>query len=754
MNENKMKPIMAQIEGQEWNYWKTNKLTDFLTERNVNLSGQELCELAKNLIKKDVFVFLCPISSAMPNMASVDENFVEMLESIIDKIKNDMTQGPFIESLILTGKSDPELAMKIAYKLIESDNPEYASFLAGGAFHGLPRMADAFMKKLFSSKNPRHQVTAIRTMRVAYKNSAKHEQRIFDDLEKASESDHIQVKTEAMEALLDFYKTDARRGKKLIESLAKSHTRCRYSLVVRIRCHSPFDKETDLYFLEMCSEDSDINVRKDLFYALSNFAKKHHDRVLEILAKCVIRDRYDLEGMGYVLNEMGKTNAAAALSTILDWIRQERDVKLTRYSDVMIKDLVSKADKSTILEPIFHLIKSEPRFTNRGLSILLEIISENYKGDTVPKFISDLFESLATLAKERKIDAAAVIKNGDNQILQCADVIHNIMYRPKPLDYGTIFQNLDKFPNIKDLFGISWFEQKRKEDNRTHPILITLGQKLPPDAKYDELVSLKKNAGNVRETFNATFNLKNFMDAACFLEYLDHNIRTMRDAGLETGGYSKNLRNEPQFAATLSEIDFIVPFLDQYMVEPEPKINSKRLDARIEFGAKSVYVEIVSPEMFKPLSRLRGTRTVQDRIRDKIYDKFKHQLKESGLTDQPVILAIDMGNSEVNYDFIEDYLLGPLKFKMYFDQEKSEAVDSHAYRDEKESMHGLDPETDLIGAVVCYETRFHDDLSYRTEGRIYGNKHAKTALGHDVIRAIRKSLFTTRYCRGSDQANT
>ena len=33
------------------------------------------------------------------------------------------------------------------------------------------------------------------------------------------------------------------------------------------------------------------------------------------------------------------------------------------------------------------------------------------------------------------------------------------------------------FSNIRSLFGTPWFEQKQKEDNRTHPILITLEQK-------------------------------------------------------------------------------------------------------------------------------------------------------------------------------------------------------------------------------------------------------------------------------------
>ena len=171
----------------------------------------------------------------------------------------------------------------------------------------------------------------------------------------------------------------------------------------------------------------------------------------------------------------------------------------------------------------------------------------------------------------------------------------------------------------------------------------------------------------------------------------------------------------PQFGAAISEIDFVVPFLNQYKVEPEPRVNSKLPDARIEIGTQSVHVKVISPEIFKPLSKLRGAMSGPNRIKDKIYDKFKHQLEECSSLDQPVILAIDMGNSELNYGFVESYLLGPLGFKAYFDQEKNKA--SHPHEDEMESMHGFGTGgLVLISAIVCYQTRFHDDLTFRTEG--------------------------------------
>jgi len=743
MNESQIKDIKKQIEGQKWDYWKSKKITDFLAENNIELDEHELYELVNHLVKENIFGFLHAISSAMQDLASDDEGFIAMIELVTDKIKADMAQGPFIDSLISIGKSNPRLAIKIADKLLESSNPEYSSFLIGGASHELVEESNALITKSLSSENPRRQIAAIRALRVIYKDSEmKDKQKIFAVLEQASKSDSIGVKLETLEAFLDFYEKDVEKSKIMIENLAKNYTECKSSLANRIGARPPFDEQSSLHFLEICSEDSNINVKERVLYALVHFAKKHPNKTLEILAKYVIRDGYDAGDIGYVLEELGKTNAGNSLAMILDWLRKERNPRLSFHLPVMIRYLASKTDKKVTLEPILQLIDSEPKFVNKGLDVLLEVISEAYGKDTDAEFISKMLDFLAGFAKKRGIDVTSVTKDEDDKILQSADLIHKIKHYSKPLDYDTIFQNLNEFPNIRDLFGVSWFEQKQVESNRTHPILKLLEQKLPARKRLDELAGSVKNAQTARGRLNDVLRLKKLMSTALFLLRLDQNVKALKDAGFDTGGYSKNLKNEHQFGATLSEIDFVVPFLSRYEVELEPKVNSKKLDAKIEIDAQSVYVEIISPNTFKPLEKLRGGRGVPNRIKGKIYDEFKHQLKELGSTGQPVIVAIDTGGSEINYDFVEDYLFGTLKYTMYFDKEKGEAVSSHTHRDEKESMHGLEPETDLISAVVCYKTRLCDDLSYRTEGKIFENSHAKVPLSRSVRKTIEETLFS------------
>lgn len=735
--------VKKEIEKEEWDYWKDQNLIKYLEEKDFKFNKNEFYELIHELIKEDIFGFLHAIANSLSDLATDDDSFINLIESIVEKIKADLAQGPFIDSLIQIGKSDSKLGLSIAKKLLKTKNPEYSSFLIGGAASSLFEESKHIILNLVSSTDPRLQLTGIRALRVIFKDSSIVPDNIFSILENVVKVGSIDTKVETLEALLDFYeKGNKTNNKMIIEELAKSYTECKFSLAHRIWVRSPFDENTGIHFLELCAEDSNINLKKRVLYALVHFTKNYPERVLQIIAKYIRRDGYDFGDMGYVLSELGKVNAVIAINIILKLI-DENDSRLKFHIPVMIKDLVSDIDKKIILEPIFKLIENDTKSkSSKGLDILLEIISEDYEENSDPEITSRTIDFLNTIAKKYGIDTS-IVSNESNKVLQCADLIHLIKYYSQPINYDIVFRNLNEFPNILETFGSSWFEKKQQEGNRTHPILKMLQQKIPEKGKLDEQIDLIKKAQTDREKFNEVFRLKNSMSTTCFLLKFDTNLRILKYAKFSMGRYTNNLRNEHQFYATLSEIDFVTPFVTNYKVELEPKINSKRLDAKIDIDAQTLYVEIISPNRFKPLERLSGVmKDIPNRIKGKIYDEFKDQLIEVDSIGQPVIVAIDIGNSEVDYDFIEDYIFGTLKFTWYFDNTTHETVGSEVKRDETESMHQLASEMDLISAIICYKTRLYDDLTYRTEGKIFHNPHARVPLSRNVSKTIEENLFS------------
>jgi len=736
--------IIQEIKKEKWDYWKTTKIQSYLSSKQIELSNDELIDLTKELVKHDIFGLMYAISNLIKDLASTDDKFISLLIILIDKIKYDLAQGQFIDSLIQIGKSNADLGIEIAKKLLENDTiAVYASFLIGGSAHTLFAKCNDIVEQLLQSTNIHHQVAAIRTLRIIYKDiEMADKNKIFTIFENATKNEAKEIKLESLEALLDFYHIDKQRSEQNIEFLAKSSTDCKFSLVHRIWIKSPFNDDTSMKFLEICSEDSNINVKQRLCYALVHFVEKYPDQVLEILAKYVIRDGFGYESIGYVMEELGKVNAAKAIQIIVSWLSNDRDERLTFHVPILIGELISKTDQTSILDPIFKLIETDQKHREEGLDILLEIVSTLFEKNRDSALIKQSLDFLTSFAKSQRIDVGSLLKTEDDPILLCSDIIYMLKYYSKDLNYEIIFNNLTEFPNIRDLFGVKWFEEKQKENNRTHSILKMLEQDLPPKERYEELTTSIKNAKNEREQFNDVFRRTNLMSTALFLLKLEQDIFALKNAGFNLNSYANGMRNEQQFDSTLSEIDFVAPFISKYDVELEPKINSKKLDVKIEIDAQPLYIEIISPNRFKPLDRLHGARGIPNRIKGKIYNEFKNQLKELASFDYPVIVAIDIGRSEVDYEFVQDYLFGTLKFTVYLNKETHEVAGRGSHRDESESMHDRDVETDLISAVICYKTKLYDDLLYRTEGKIFHNPHAKVPLSRSVSKAIEENLFS------------
>lgn len=744
MSDPDFEHIIKEIKNEKWDYWKTTKIQDYLSSKQIELSNDELIELTKELVKRDVFGLMYAISELIKDLASTDEKFISLLTILIDKIKHDLAQGKFIDSLIQIGKSDADLAIKIAQKLLDDDaTAVYSSYLLGGSAHTLFAKCYEIVEQLLQSENAHHKLAALRTLRVIYKDIEMTEKnKIFIIFETASKNEAKETKLESLEAFLDFYHIDKNRSEQNIEFLAKSSTDCKFSLAYRIWIKSPFNDDISMKFLELCSEDSNVNVKRHVCYALVHFVEKYPEQVLEILAKYVIRDGFGYESIGYVMEELGKVNAAKAVEIIVSWLSNDRDERLTFHIPTLVGELISKSDQTSILDPIFRLIETDQKHRNEGLEILLEIVSTLFDKNRDSELVKTSLSFLTTFAKSQRIDVDSLQKIENDPILLCSDIIYMLKYYSQDLNYIIIFKNLNEFPNIQDLFGVRWFKEKQKENNRTHPILKMLEQELPSKDRFNELSEKIKHTKNERELFNETFRRTNLMSTFLFLVKLEQDISMLKNKGFSMKNYATNLKNAQQFAATLSEIDFVTPFVSKFSVELEPSVNSKKLDAKIEIDSQSIYIEIISPNTFKPLDRLHGARGIPNRIKGKIYDEFKDQLKELTSYEHPIIVAIDIGRSEIDYEFVTDYLFGTLKFTFYLNKETHETAGSQIHRDESESMHHKDSETDLISAVICYKTRLYDDLLYRTEGKIFENPYAKVPLSRSVRKAIEENLFS------------
>ena len=750
MNETQAKHIEEKIRETIWNqegaqepaYWKPERLVALHGGQALN--SENLHDLVAFLVEYDVFDFLPAIAGLLADAASDSDAFAKTLDSIYDKIGDDMASGPVAESIRSLGSSDPETALRIAERLLGYDDPGYAYLLIGGAAAKLPSRCEDLTNKLLGSDDARLWPVAINALVVTYVDSGRRAgEDVLKALGRASESNDIDVMMAAINAFILFYASDEKRSARAIEGLARRHHKCAWLLARRICTKPPFDEDTALHLLHTCSEFSDTNVKQAVYHALTSFVDGYLEDVLRIVVMYATRDGRGVEGEERLLERIGKAHGAKAVAAMLDMLGgQKPTADLHRHAPGMVMSLLAGAGSGDAMGPIFEAIRSKRDPYRIGIKALREVITDSgVGGASRGSMLAAARSFLERLAESMEINTDRIARDESDQAIICGHIIYAILHNAKP-DYELVRKNMERFPEMRSLLGRQWIDSMR-QDKRAHPILAMLGQKLPPKEEIDDLIKRINSARMSQERANLVLKLKHLAGACCFLCGLDRNLRTLKRHELDTAAYAEQMKNEKQFWNAISEINFTVRFLGKCGTEIKPKIGSKKLDARLDVGGRPVYVEIFNPEtLLRPKLFSRG-QAVPERIPGKTYDKFRNQLRGLDGEGHPVLLAIDMGESGTDYGFVEEYLLGPLIAMAHFDRNGG-AAGLRYERMGDGSAHARDPGTDVISAVVCYKMRRRDDLAEQMEYKIFYNLHARYKIDAPTLRFLEECLGSKR----------
>lgn len=236
--------------------------------------------------------------------------------------------------------------------------------------------------------------------------------------------------------------------------------------------------------------------------------------------------------------------------------------------------------------------------------------------------------------------------------------------------------------------------------------------------------------------------LQQMVTPEAYLNYIEDMIRIIILKSKKLKNLKDGLRNGSMFFDTISEIESISAFIHDYAVEIEPKLNGKKLDLKIELNP-DIYVEVISPDMFKPLKYLDGkTLGIKNRVRGKILDELKHHFKDvNALGKNSWVIVVDLSQSEISVDFIEDALMGSEQFTFFLNKEKGEVVGQSISRI-NDSVNDINTSIDILSAVICYKTELGNDGKFHRQGKIVVNSQAKNPLSADVITKIENNFFS------------
>jgi len=745
--EVKLEEIVKGLVQDRGRYWEPEEVEEYLRKHKIEIDKNMITILLERLVEDDIWRWLKYIGNKLPGVASTEERFMALLEEIASKVKGDMAQGPFIRALIDIGSKDPELGFALYKAMLKKDLIEYGGLTLGGAGKVDFEKAFELIRKGIESYDPNLKTTCIKALRVIFENEEelKKASEIFQILDKGTdEKEDVIVRKEVANAYIDFSRFDPDKcTSRLVKLAEKDNSDIRYNLATRLEIQNLARSEDEIRILKICSQDNDESVLWRVSTALSFKGKEYPEESLEIIKSWVEQGKYlKVRDVEYCLREIGKVHLDRCIKVIEDWIGKEKDKRLHFFIPDILKEM-SSSNYGLLIESVKVWTQGETIFQKMALKTTGAVLTEIFPPKTEHQsLVETCFSILELMAKEKGLDVRTIIRGEQEKLFQCFRIIEELELGRPELDFDEIYANLENYPIVKEFLGDRWFQRKKRENNRIHPLLILLSYETPSKEKIQSEMDKLRKETDVWLQYLKSLRIEDLLRPTAFLNHLEEMLGIIASKSKKLRDLRDGLGNEDQFWQTFSEIEVVSSFMRRYPVEIAPEIDGMKLDAKIEIDREELLVEVINPEMFKPLRYLTGKAIrIENRARKKIYDEFKNHLKGVQIKENtPIIIVIDVGRSEIDYEFVEDYLMGTQQLVMLFNRKRAEVIKTYPAR-AKDFMYALEEKTDILSVVLCYRRLFGKDNKFHFEGRIIPNKYAKNPLNLELIEKIEETLF-------------
>lgn len=299
-----------------------------------DLTPKEQVSLLNCLVQKDnIFKWLYLVSHLIPELFSEDQNFITLIEIIIDKVKNDMAQGVFIRSLIDIGEKDPREGINLYHRLIEVSSDltiSYSGLILGGA--AKRRFDDVFaiIERDLRKDKISIKIACLKALRVAFETEGVVEfpPRILDILEEMWKNKDPSVRTEVIQGYVDFRRYNPQVcEQKLLEIARTGSSLERLTITNRLWFQDLQDQSIEVEILKICSEDNNVNVFESVAHVLSRKGQAYLNDSLEIVRKMLKKySLYDIPDLEYSVQKLCEKNREACQETFQKWHDSDKDL--------------------------------------------------------------------------------------------------------------------------------------------------------------------------------------------------------------------------------------------------------------------------------------------------------------------------------------------------------------------------------------------------------------------------------------------
>ncbi len=276
---------------------------------------------------------------------------------------------------------------------------------------------------------------------------------------------------------------------------------------------------------------------------------------------------------------------------------------------------------------------------------------------------------------------------------------------------------------IKQRHILGAYLQRAYEDK---PKIKELQARLPGAANQDKLDLLLRI-----DWLSASVRPLNLLESCLIDLASERNLPTLL----------KELRApEEEFYGALSVAYFASYFKERWKLELFPHISfagkTKTPDLAADLNGRRIYVEVTTPGWAKILHDRTGEivglkEGAIGQILDEYEENFKDAIEQGIIREEPIIIALDCGRSEIDQDSVEAAIFGTAQIQMLIHKQTGALVDARLKR--KEDGIKLVKGSEMISAILWSKWASWNDDSLVIGGHLTLNPNAKNKLTEQEI---------------------
>ena len=755
---------------QEFEMYKPKEQIKKWNEIKDGLGLEEKIGLIEEIIKdeRDFWGYINLLAEVLFDVALDSEEYVQILEKVTDIIKNDMAQGPFLQTLVLIGERKKDIAIRLRNKIIETSGNNALIVLSGLILGGIGKRDSNYTlslieEKINSENNPSVLQSYLKSILVMNEKQEKIGKKYIQLLKKLLEIKNEKLNIEILNFCLSNYQKNRLYFYKSIKSLiSEDNENYRKFLFGRLT-YLDIIEENRLFELIEISKDSGKKVLDEILMCLEKYPSKNR----EILSLCfywINKGLYfKIKNFDWVLEQlMKKDNSLLTL-----FAKSFRKINVP-YSYVITPGIFEKLAKYNTRLALSEAINIKPRNKLERqikLKLFRVIIGCCYKDKKNLKHIQRLAKYLIKEAENRPyievniksdlLDVRDIDQDKYNSLVdKVSNLLHDLEVRwGKRFNYSKIFRNLDEYPYVKK-YGKDVLARCR-EKKKYSPLLRLLENEVPDITKYKPT----GDESDFEKSIKISYLRSEFWPRACLTELnkgllsfeliKNHKYKTQKQ---KKKYIQDNLMNNESFWRFFSEI-IVMNKLGKKSIKSKDFVSGDNdIDLETELFNKIIFFEITAPDMDRNLRFANGAVSLKNKSFSVIEKKYKQIMKTGVYKDSRYknkfyfYVVIDISDSTIDEYSLLDTLFGTEKLNLIFDKKQGDVIDQYETR-EQNSLVDKNKKTEIVSGVIYFKRKLNfgkDNQPFiKLNGKIINNPFGKRTLSEKEVKDLSKILFVT-----------